>query len=283
MDIINTVYAQGTGTPLVLLHAFPIDHRMWEETAELVGQGASEQGMEPVTIYAPDMPGAGACPIPDAQSTGEQAEDGAYTQALDRLADAYVDMLHAKGHDRAIWVGLSMGGYVALAVQRLHPDSVAGIALCDTKAGADSDKARRHRIDVASRCERDDDVEAVMNFAHPQPNDSTIKKSPQFVKNFENWIREQTPEGIAWRERMAAGREDQSDQLGLISTPALVLSGDLDPSSPPEVMRPLAAAIVNADVEFVEIPDSGHFSAVEHPQEVSQALLALVRKVRSAQ
>jgi pimeloyl-ACP methyl ester carboxylesterase len=48
-------------------------------------------------------------------------------------------------------------------------------------------------------------------------------------------------------------------------------------------MRPLAAAIVNADVEFVEIPDSGHFSAVEHPQEVSQALLALVRKVRSAQ
>jgi pimeloyl-ACP methyl ester carboxylesterase len=283
MTIINTVLSQGSGTPLVLLHAFPVDHRMWEECAQFISMKATEEGLDAVTIFAPDMPGAGDCPVPDAQISGAQAQDGAYLEALDRMADAFVAKLREQGYQQAVWVGLSMGGYLALAIQRLHPDAVAGIALCDTKADADSVHGRKHRIEVADRCVREESVKPVMNFAQAQQGDSDVKKSQRIVDMFSQWISTQSPQGIAWRERMAAGRPDQSEQLELINTPALVLSGDLDPSSPPTVMRPLAQMMSQAEVEFVELPNCGHFSAVEYPQEVAQALLRLVQRVRAAQ
>ena len=66
-----------------------------------------------------------------------------------------------------------------------------------------------------------------------------------------------------------------------ISAPSLVVSGELDPSSNPSVMRPLAERITGA--EFIAIPDCGHFSAVEHPDTVARALLSLVKRVQNAQ
>jgi pimeloyl-ACP methyl ester carboxylesterase len=283
MTIITTVYAQGSGIPLVLLHAFPVDHRMWEECAELISAQVNESGGPALSILAPDMPGAGECPVPDALLSGAKAEDGAYTEALDRMADAFVDELRDMGHRRAVWVGLSMGGYLALAIQRRHPDAVAGIALCDTKADADNPHSRQHRLNIALQCENEGSVSPVMNFAHPQASDSEVKKSQRVIDLFSTWIGEQSPEGIVWRERMAAGRPDQSEQLALIDTPALVLSGDRDPSSPPTLMRPLADAMSSADVEFVEVSDCGHFSAVEHPQELAEALWQLMQRVRATQ
>lgn len=283
MNILNTVYAQGEGIPLILLHAFPVDHRMWDECARLITAKAEESGLAPVSVYAPDMPGAGECPVPDESSTGARADDGAYTEALDNMAHAFVDLLHQLGHRQAIWVGLSMGGYLALAIQRLHPEAVAGMALCDTKADADSPESRRHRLQIAEECEASDGVEAVMGFAQPHEQDSDIKKSQRIVDLFTQWIRSQSPQGVAWRERMAAGRCDQNDQLATITTPALVLSGDLDPSSPPASMRPMADAMTKADVRFVEVGNSGHFSAVEHPESVANALVNLVERVRTAQ
>lgn len=69
------------------------------------------------------------------------------------MADAYVGLLHAAGYGKAIWVGLSMGGYLILDIQRLHPEAVAALALCDTKADADSADMRLKRVAIATDCE----------------------------------------------------------------------------------------------------------------------------------
>ena len=293
----NTVYRGGQGTPLILVHAFPVDHRMWDDCAAAVARLADEEGLSPFPIWAPDMPGAGEGPIPGdepgdtadeaadaareaaiAEASGGSAADGAYERALDLLADAYVDLMHAAGYRSAVWAGLSMGGYVILDIQRRHPDAVAGFAMCDTKADADSPQQRANRLRVASACASGHTVEPVMHFAEANERDSSFKQSAEGEALFTRWIREQRPEGVAWRQRMAAGRPALNDQLPLISAPAAVICGDKDPFSPPSAMKPIVTAMTGTTAAYTEIADCGHFSAVEHPDAVARALVDLVRR-----
>lgn len=276
----NTIYRGGAGVPMVLVHAFPVDHRMWDECARQIIELADEHGLDPFPVWAPDMPGAGGAPVPDAAMTGRVAEDGAYVQALDVLADAYVSLLHATGHRQAVWVGLSMGGYVVMDVQCLHSDALAGLALCDTTTYADSPESRVRRLEVASRCEDEDTLEPVMHFARPNECDSSIKKDPRFQGLLSGWICQQTPKGVAWRERMAAGRPDLTDQLCRVTVPAAMVSGENDPSSAPERMHELEAAMTETHVDFTAIANCGHFSAVEHPRCVASALVDLMARVQ---
>ena len=283
MELNTTIYREGEGLPVVLVHAFPIDHHLWDDcAAELIARADAAGLPNPnFPLWAPDMPGAGEGPIPTAEDTGAVAEDGAYTQALDRMADAYVRLIRDAGYSKAVWVGLSMGGYLVLDIQRLHPEAVAGLALCDTKADADSPASRANRLRIADICETEHTVDPVMHFAEPQPGDSTIKQSQRFIDQFTAWIHAQRPEGVAWRERMAAGRPDLNDQLPLITAPAAVICGENDPSSSPAVMGPIAQAMTGTDAAFTTIPDCGHFSAYEHPDQVAAALLDLIRRAQA--
>ena len=283
MELNTTIYREGEGLPVVLVHAFPIDHHLWDDcAAELIARADAAGLPNPnFPLWAPDMPGAGEGPIPTAEDTGAVAEDGAYTQALDRMADAYVRLIRDAGYGKAVWVGLSMGGYLVLDIQRLYPEAVAGLALCDTKADADSPASRANRLHIADICETEHTVDPVMHFAEPQPGDSTIKQSQRFIDQFTAWIHAQRPEGVAWRERMAAGRPDLNDQLPLITAPAAVICGENDPSSSPAVMGPIAQAMTGTDVAFTTIPDCGHFSAYEHPDQVAAALLDLIRRAQA--
>lgn len=275
----NKIYRSGAGIPLILLHAFPVDARMWDDCAANLIRMGDERGLDPFPVWAPDTPGAGDCVIPDTAATGEIASDGAYCEALDRVASAYVSMLHAAGCSKAIWVGLSMGGYMVMNLQRLYPEVVAGLALCDTTTAADSPEGRRNRLEVARTCSEDNTVDPVMHFALPKSGDSTVKRGDRFQDLMTGWINDQRPEGLAWRQRMAAGRPDTTDQLAKIHVPASVISGENDPSSPPEKMRLIAQGMTSTNAVFTAIPNCGHFSAVEHPDIVAVALLDLVERV----
>ena len=252
---------------------------MWDDCAEQIARQARETGDPAVTVWAPDMPGAGPVRFPSRPTAGGWRPTGRLTDALDLMADAYVDLVRAAGYDKAVWAGLSMGGYVVLDIQRRHPDMVAGLALCDTKAGADGPEARANRLACASECEATQTVKPVMHFADATPSDSSFKQSDEGRALFARWIGEQTPQGVGWRQRMAAGRPDLSDQLPLVTAPAAVLCGDKDPFSPRPAMRALADAMTGTSPSFTVIKDCGHFSAVEHPDQVASALLDLVRRV----
>jgi pimeloyl-ACP methyl ester carboxylesterase len=280
----NTIYHKGSGgeapedsMPLVLVHAFPVDHRMWDDCAPLIAQFGDSAGSAPFPIWAPDMPGAGTCPVPGVSESGGADEDGSYPHALDLVADAYVDLVRRAGFAKAVFVGLSMGGYVVLDIVRRHPQMLAGIALCDTQPSPDAPQARVSRLAIAQRCEDEQTVEPVMHFAMPQPGDSAFKRSPQCVDLFTRWIREQSPQGIAWRQRMAAGRPDFTDQLATITVPAAVVCGTLDPSL--QAMRGFVPLLTGTEVVTTEIEDCGHFSAVEQPAAVARALSDLMQRV----
>lgn len=280
MRIATTSYRDGGSIPVVLLHAFPVDHRVWDDCAHALIEQADEQGFEPFPIYAPDMPGAGESPVPSAQDTGAVDADGAYPEAMDNMARAIVEqVLTANGHQRAFFVGISMGAYLALAIHRLFPQAVAGLAIVDSKSANDAPAARADRIRIARECWETHSVAPVMHFAQPHEGDSAFKKSDEFIGTFTRWINEQTPAGVAWRELMAAGRRDETDQLEALKVPVGLVSGERDPSSNPAMMRTLAPLLHNTRVDFTQIDDAGHFSCFEKPREVAAALLATYRRV----
>ncbi|MBT1169977.1 alpha/beta hydrolase [Bifidobacterium sp. SO4] len=277
IELANHVIRDGEGVPVVLMNAYPVDHRMWDVCAKALADFADLDDVPPFPIWAPDMAGSGQSPVPSEADSGPRMANGAYSEALDRLAGAYVDLVKAAGYDKAIWVGLSMGGYVAMDIQRLHPEAVAGLALCDTMAASDG-TGGEGRLTMANAAEETDSVEPVMHFARPAEGDSTVKRSPEFIETMTKWIGEQSPSGLAWRQRMTYGRPEMGEVPATIAVPTVVVSGENDPTSNPSVMKPLAEKIAGA--EFVAIPDCGHFSAVEHPDTVARALLSLVRRVQ---
>lgn len=247
----------GTGTPLVLLHAFPLDSRMWASTAALVPGDAP--------VLAVDLPGLGA-------SAGAALPE----PALEASADAVAGALAAAGHDRVVVAGLSMGGYVALALVERHPDLVAGLGLLDTKATDDADDARAHRLRVADVVERAGTVDEVLPMATALLGDAA-RARPDVVARVQDWIRSQPPAGVAWSQRAMAARPDRTAVLAGFGGPVLVLVGEQDGPTPVEVARATAAVVGG---EPVVVPGAGHLTAVETPDAVAEALgTLLVRAV----
>ena len=283
-EIVTTVYRDSPSShvssqvPLVLLHAFPVDHRVWDRCADRLVTLSEEEGRA-YPILAPDMPGAGMSPVPTDDLTGPVNPDGSYAQAADRLAVSFVHAVQALGYRKAVWAGISMGGYLALAIQRLFPQTVAGLILLDTRADRDLPQGLTRRLSVADDALKNHSVASVMHFAQPQEGDSTFKRSEEFLSAFTSWIDQQSPAGVAWRQRMAAGRQDETPTLAQVTAPAAVVSGLLDRSSNPSVMKPLAAAMGKTTVDFHPIPDAGHFTCFEKPDQVAQVLDGTMARV----
>ena len=115
---------------LLLIHAFPLDARMWG------GQMGGDH------TVAPDLPGFGATAMPDA---------GVLTMAS--AAARCLEELDAAGLNRAVVCGLSMGGYVAFELLRTAPERIAGLVLANTRAGVGVTGDRRSPLPMSSNCD----------------------------------------------------------------------------------------------------------------------------------
>ena len=242
----------GGGTPLVLLHAFPLDGRMWAPQVEALA-GTYQ-------VIVPDLRGFGA------------ARDQAVEEAgMDLLADDVARLLDDRGLDRVVLGGLSLGGYVALAFMGRHAERVSGLVLLDTKATADGDQAREDRLKMAERVLTEGN-EFVAEAMLPKLLGQTSREHrPDLVERVGALIREQAPEAIAGAQRGMAARSDTTDVLASIQVPTLVITGEEDAVTGPEVGRDLAAAIPGA--RFLLVEEAGHLSNLEQPEIVNEALL----------
>lgn len=252
--------------PLVLLHGFPVDHRMWDDVVDLLPGDR--------TVLAPDLPGLGASP------SGEDVADALGLPAapsIDTVADAVAATLRAAGVDRAVVAGLSMGGYVAMALVERYPDLVAGLGLLDTKSTADDDVARANRLRIADAVLAEDAVDAVLGMRRTLLGETSRVLRPDLVERLEVWIRSQGPVGVAWSQRAMAARPDRTDVLGGFGGPALVLVGAEDEVTPLAAALHLESALRTA--ALVVVPRSGHMSSIENPEPVAAALDALVLRV----
>ena len=236
----------------MLLHAFPLDGRMWAPQVEALGATYD--------VVVPDLRGFGT-------AGGEAVE----VADMDMLADDVARLLDARGLDRVVLGGLSMGGYVAFAFARRHAARLGGLVLADTKAGADSEEAARARLQMADRvlAEGMGFVPEVMLPRLLGP--TSRERHPELVEQVVKLIGQQDPRGVAGAQRGMARRPDSTATLSQVTVPTLVLAGSEDELTGPEEGRALAAAI--PDARFVQIGGAGHLSNLEQPEQVSEALL----------
>ncbi len=249
---------------VVLLHAFPLDKRLWDDVVDAV----AEADWDVV--------------IPDLRGFGESAfnEDGPDEDpALSWMARDVLDILDRIGVNAAVVVGLSLGGYVAMEIARQDASRIAGLVLVDTKASADHEEARANRLRVAEQVLEAGSTAALARAMIPALlGPTTQSRRPEVVARVRDWIEEADPVGVAWAQRAMAARPDSHADLAALNVPALVVWGDEDALSPRAEQDSMLESL--HDARFVEIAGSGHLSAVEAPDAVSAALVSFLHDVR---
>lgn len=256
----------GTGPAVVLLHAFPVDSALWAAQRRPLGQAG-------LRVITPDLPGFGGSGVPEADPS------------LDVMADEVAGLLDGLGIERAIVGGLSMGGYVAMAMLRRHPQRLAGVVLADTKGGADGPEAIATRLGMADRVEAAGRASIIADAMLPNLlGETTRAERPDVVTAVRRWIGAQRATGVAWAQRAMAARPDSMPDIAAFGRPVLVLYGEEDTISPAAEAAALAEAARSggSPTEVVEIPASGHLTAVENPQAVNRALAAWLPRTATA-
>jgi 3-oxoadipate enol-lactonase len=241
---------EGPGDPLVLLHAFPLNGRMFEPQMEAFSGGRR--------VIAPDFPGFGRSP-----RTPAQPDVRYYAEAVGGLLDRL-------GLERVVLGGVSMGGYVAFACLRLFPRRVSGLVLADTRPEPDSEEIRENRKEMARRvAEEGVEVLVELQMERLLARD-TLENDEEVVERVRAMILESAPGGVVAALGAMRTRPDSTPLLAEIEAPTLVIGGEEDGISSPEVMGAMAQKIPNS--RHVTLPRAGHLSNLENPEGFNAAL-----------
>lgn len=232
----------GSGLPLVFLHAFPLNRTMWEPQ---IGALVAEARCIPI----------------DFRGFGDSTAAPPYS--MDRFADDVVAVLDALSIERAVIIGLSMGGYVAFALWRRHPERVRAFVLADTRATADTPEGlekRRETIRVAET----QGTTAVANMQIAGLVGKTTRdKRPDIYDALHRMIAQGRVEGIVGGTQAMMGRPDSTPTLATIDVPTLVVCGEEDAIISRKDAEAMQRGIAGSRLEVLQ--QAGHLSNVERP------------------
>ena len=232
----------GTGLPVVFLHAFPLNRTMWEpQIGALVAESR--------------------CISIDMRGFGDSTPAPPYS--MDRYADDVAAVLDALQIQRAVVVGLSMGGYVAFAMWRRHRERIRGLVLADTRAGADSIETVGHRRELIEIAETQGSTAVANRQIAGLVGKTTRDKRPDIYDSVHRMMAESSVEGITGALEAMIARPDSSETCATIDVPALVVVGDEDVPTPVKEARTLSSLIAGSRLEI--LTQAGHLSNVERP------------------
>lgn len=188
-----------------------------------------------------------------------------------RRDDAMADIakrIFADAPPRFALAGLSMGGYIAFAMLRQAPERIARLALLDTSARPDRPEQipDREKFIAMAQSGRFTEVTETLipRYIHPSRyGDEALK---QIVRDM---AADTGAEAYARQVRAIMGRPDSRPLLAAINCPTLVLVGEADAATPPELSKEIAAGISGS--RLVIVPGSGHLSTIEKPDAVNAA------------
>ena len=173
-------------------------------------------------------------------------------------------------------VGISMGGYIAMEMARLAPQRLAGIALLNTQHRTDPPERRKQR-EATINMVQSDRFRGVTRHLLKSFLSSAAMEDETLVARVIAKAEEVGRENFVLQQRAILGRRDQSDTLGALTAPALVLGGGLDTLTPPQASRDMAELI--PDAELVIMEEIGHLSTIEAPDEVTDILNAYLARL----
>lgn len=252
---------QGTGLPVVFLHAFPLNQQMWTDQLDTL-----QSRCRTISV---DLRGFG-------RSGGSEG-----TVSMDQMAADVRELLTALGVHQIVLVGLSMGGYVSLAFYRLYRETLRAMVLADTRATEDKAEAKERRHRFAEKVEREGVSSITGEMVSALLGHTSIERRPAVVQRVRTIIESNSPAGIAGAQRAMAARRDSTDLLSEMDLPVLVISGAEDNLTPVAEADSMRQAIKGARLKVIE--EAGHLSNIECPDEFSGALVEFIESLKGGE
>lgn len=245
----------GSGPDVVLLHPFPLNHHFWDEIVPRLS------GLH---VLTPDLRGHGDSELGNGPATMEK-----HAADLLRLCDA-------EGINKAVFVGVSIGGYTLFEFWRRHRERVAGLMLSNTRASAETEESRANRLRIADQVLSEGTAAFIDDMLGKLIGSTTRSERPEALEHARRMMQSMSAEDIAGVQRGMADRPDSVATLSTIDVPTLVIAGeeDIPPLSAAELMR---ERIAGSSLHV--IPKAGHYAAMERPKEYSTVLLRFAGSV----
>jgi pimeloyl-ACP methyl ester carboxylesterase len=248
----------GSGLPVIFIHAFPLNQTMWDK--QLV---ALQTDCRVITM---DLRGFGHSDAPQGPCL------------MDQMAADVRGVMSGLNIERAVLVGLSMGGYVSLAFYRDYPESVLALVLADTRATADTQEARERRLKSATKAEAEGSRAIADEMIPLLLGSTSLKSRPGIVERVRAMIEANSPIGIAGAQRGMAERRDSTYMLPSMDLPVLIIAGSEDKLTPVAEAEDLRNNIPRARLRVIE--SAGHLSNIENPDEFNKALAEFFEQLR---
>jgi pimeloyl-ACP methyl ester carboxylesterase len=233
--------------PLLFLHAFPLDARMWDGQVTALDQAEFE-------TVSPNLPGR----EPD-DDLGSWAE-----RLLELLPGPFIP------------IGCSMGGYLIFELWRRARSRIPAAVFIDTRAGADTPEVREGRAETI-RVLEDEGFDSFWGLQQPKlfsPN-----APPGVVDRARAISAEQRIPNLVATVRALGARPDSHETAAEMEIPALVVVGEQDQLTPPAEARELAGLLPTA--RLVTVADAGHLTPLEQPDQVKEELFLFLSSLAS--
>lgn len=235
---------------VIFLHGFPFNSSMWQPQTE-----AFENRYN---IFTPDLRGHLNGPT------------GPGPWMIEHFVDDIKALINQNDLKRVIICGLSMGGYVALNFAQKYPEYLAGLVLCDTQAGADTNDIKDKRYAFVQRIQKEGLLGFAQEFSRNALSETTLLEKPEIQKKVIAMICNNIPTNMAMVAGALASRRDCTLYLNKISCPTLVLVGAEDKVTGVDVNMNLSGEIMNSDFKIIE--SAGHLSNMEQPETFNRYL-----------
>jgi 3-oxoadipate enol-lactonase len=246
-----SVRIAGRGIPLMLLHGYPLDSRLWDRVVPLL-----------CTKFL--------CVAPDLRGFGCSAEEPK-SFSMANLADDCIKILDAMQIRQSINLcGLSMGGYVAMEVAQRYPERLSRLILTNTRANADDSVGMAARRSAAALALTDGVPKVVLSMLSKLLSQHTIANQPEVVELVRSMMLETRASTIAWAQLGMAARANFQYKMRDWTMPVVCIAGAEDQITPSEVLEQMSRELPNA--EFHSVGNASHLTPLECPQEFAKII-----------
>ena len=250
---------RGEGLPIVFLHAFPLNRTMW--TAQ---EAALAPSYRVVTI---DLRGHGESDAP------------LWHYSLDQTADDVRALLDHLAIRQAVFVGLSMGGYLLFALYRKYADRIRAMVLADTKAQEDSPEGKAGRFQMA-QVAYTKGPSAIADIMIPKLlSPATIRTRPEIVQHVRRMIEGNQISGIAGDLMAMAERPDSRPLLRQITCPTQIIVGELDQATPLADAQLMADQITGSHLAVIQ--DAAHLANLEQSDRFNRLIINFISRLKN--
>ncbi|MCE0723825.1 MULTISPECIES: alpha/beta fold hydrolase [Legionella] len=241
----------GEGNPLVLIHAFPTDQRLWQPQQEVL-----KKYFRVITL--------------DLWGFGESSSVDGKAIPMTEYADEVKQLLDYLKIDKAIIGGESMGGYIALAFLDKYPNQTLGLVLSNTQAVADGPETKATREKTALDVLENGTENLIAGFIVKALSSDTPQQTKDYLRHI---LTLQKSTAIASALRGMALRNSTSAVLATTKLPILIITGELDNVIPPQQSIDMHSLSKNS--QLIILPNAGHLSNLEQPKQWNQAIIEM--------